>query len=212
MERAAGRHRPRKLKNEMPPQSKRGKPEVSVYILAAFGIVLIGGIFVLTVIARGMATGSFYRNAEGKIVAPTSRVTSSEDQILAAFEPPVYQEQPGQSEIFQKAMQFYQDKKYLRAIPLLRVTADRQPDFLTAHFYLGICFLLADRVPLGIKELRKVAAVEGENPYREAAHFYLAKGLIARNDLPDAREQLQIVISLHGPRENDAKSLAAKLP
>src|SRR5450631_3050327 len=66
MEPAAGR----RLKNEMPPPSKRGKPEVSVYILAAFGIVLIGDIFVLTVIARGMATGSFYRNAEGKIVAP----------------------------------------------------------------------------------------------------------------------------------------------
>jgi hypothetical protein len=196
----------------MPPQSNPRKREVSVYILTAFGVVLIGGIFVLIAIAKGMATGAFYRNAEGKITQPTSRVASSENQVLAAFDAPPYQEQPGQSEIFQKAMQFYQDKKYLRAIPLLRVTADRQPDFLTARFYLGISFLLADRVPLGIKELRKVAAAEGENPYREAAHFYLAKGLIARNDTMDAREQLQTVIALHGPRENEAKALAAKIP
>jgi hypothetical protein len=196
----------------MPPQSNPRKPEISVYILAAFGVVLIGGIFVLIVIAKGMATGAFYRNAEGKITQPTSRVASSENQVLAAFDPPPYQEQPGQSEVFQKAMQFYQDKKYLRAIPLLRVTADRQPDFITARFYLGISFLLADRVPLGIKELRKVAAAEGENPYKEAAHFYLAKGMIARNDVMDAREQLQIVIALHGPRENEAKTLAAKIP
>lgn len=201
----------------MPPQPNPRKPEVSVYILAAFGVVLIGGIFVLTVIARSMATGSFYRTPNGKIVQPTSRVASSEDQLLAAFEPPAYQEIrgqeiPGQSEVFQKAMQFYQNKQYLRAIPLLRVTADRQPDFLTARFYLGISFLLADRVPLGIKELRKVAAAEGENPYREAAHFYLAKGLIARNDTMDAREQLQTVIALHGPHENEAKALAAKIP
>jgi len=196
----------------MPPQPNPRKPEVSVYILAAFGVVLIGGIFVLTVIARGMATGSFYRTSDGKVVQPTSRVASSQDQLLAAFEPPVYQEIPGQSEVFQKAMQFYQNKQYLRAIPLLRITTDRQPDFLTARFYLGISFLLADRVPLGIKELRKVAAAEGENPYREAAHFYLAKGLIARNDTMDAREQLQSVIALHGPHENEAKALAAKIP
>ena len=196
----------------MSSQPNPRKTELSVYILAAFGVFLIGGIFVLTVIAKGMATGSFYRNAEGKITQPTSRVASSENQLLAAFEPPVYKEQPGQSEIFQKAMQFYQDKKYLRAIPLLRVTADRQPDFLTARFYLGISFLLADRVPLGIKELRKVAATEGENPYRESAHFYLAKGLLARNDVIDAREQLQSVIALHGPLENEAKALAAKIP
>jgi hypothetical protein len=196
----------------MPPQSNPRKPEVNVYILAAFGVVLVGGIFVLAVIAKGMATGSFYRTSEGKIVQPTSRVASSEDRLLAAFEAPAYQEIPNQSEIFQKAMQFYQDKQYLRAIPLLRVTADRQPDFLTARFYLGISFLLADRVPLGIKELRKVAAAEGENPYREAAHFYLAKGLIARNDTLDAREQLQSVISLHGPHENEAKALVVKIP
>jgi len=201
----------------MPPQSNPRKPEVNVYILAAFGVVLVGGIFVLAVIAKGMATGSFYRTSEGKIVQPTSRVASSEDRLLAAFEAPVFdenqgQEISGQSEVFQNAMQFYQDKQYLRAIPLLRVTTDRQPDFLTARFYLGISFLLADRVPLGIKELRKVAAAEGENPYREAAHFYLAKGLIARNDTLDAREQLQKVVALHGPHENEAKALAAKIP
>src|SRR5277367_2953712 len=197
----------------MPSRSNPRKPEVNVYILTAFGVVLVGGIFVLAVIAKGMATGSFYRTSDGKTVQPTSRVASSEDQLLAAFEAPVFEEKqgqeiPGQSEVFQKAMQFYQDKQYLRAIPLLRVTTDRQPDFLTARFYLGISFLLADRVPLGIKELRKVAAAEGENPYREAAHFYLAKGLIARNDTLDAREQLQSVIALHGPHENEAKALA----
>jgi len=201
----------------MPPQSNPRKPEVNVYILAAFGVVLVGGIFVLTVIAKGMATGSFYRTSDGKTVQPTSRVASSEDRLLAAFEAPVFEEKQGQeiagqSEVFQKAIQFYQDKQYLRAIPLLRVTTDRQPDFLTARFYLGISFLLADRVPLGIKELRKVAAAEGDNPYREAAHFYLAKGLIARNDTMDAREQLQSVIALHGPHENEAKALAAKIP
>jgi len=195
------------------PQSKSQKPEVSVYILAAFGVVLVGGIMVLTIIAKGMATGSFYRDAAGKITRPTSRVTSSEDQLLAAFEPPAYRDDPSQqSEIFQKAMDFYQRKMYLRAIPLLRVTADRQPDFLTPRFYLGISFLLADRVPLGIKELRKVAAVEADNPYREPAHFYLAKGLIARNDVLDAREQLQTVIGLHGPHEQEARELAQKLP
>lgn len=195
----------------MPPQPKSRKPEASVYILAAFGVVLVGGILVLTIIAKGMATGAFYRNAEGKITRPTSRVTSAEDQVLAAFDAPLYSEQTGQSEVFNRAMEFYQKKMYLRSIPLLRVTTDRQPDFLTARFYLGICFLLTDRVPVGIKELRKVAATEGENPYREAAHFYLAKGLIARNDLLDARDQLRTVIGMHGSHEREAQELSQKI-
>jgi len=199
----------------MPPQPppKPPKPEVSVYILAAFGVVLVSGIMVLTIIAKGMATGSFYRDAAGKITRPTSRVTTAEHQLLAAFDAPIYSGEPSQQgEIFQKAMDFYQRKMYLRAIPLLRVTAERQPDFLAARFYLGISFLLADRVPLGIKELRKVAAVEANNPYREPAHFYLAKGLLARNDVLDAREKLQTVIALHGPHEQEALELAQKIP
>jgi len=203
----------------VPPQSKSHKPEASVYILAAFGVVLVTGIFVLTIIAKGMATGSFYRNAEGKITRPTSRVASPEEQMLAAFEPPGFplipnpRPRPNQDppETFTAGMEFYQKRMYLRAIPLLRVTADRQPDFLTPRFYLGICFLLTERVPLGIKELRKVAAAEGANPYRESAHFFLAKGLIARNDLPDAREQLDRVIALHGSREREARELARKI-
>jgi len=195
----------------MPAESKAPGREVSVYILTAFGIVLAIGLIVLTLVARGIASGSFYRTADGKITLPTSRLGSAENLALAAFEAPPYQEQAGQSEIFTKAMEFYQRKMYLRALPLLGVTSGRQPDFLEARFYLGVCFLLTDRLPLGIKELRKVTLSAGENPYREPAHFYLAKGLIARNAVLEARDELQTAVELHGPHEKDARELLSKL-
>lgn len=131
-------------------------------------------------------------------------------ELLARFEPPPYTPVAGESTQLQETMQHYLKRDYAGAIPGLRHILEAKPDSVDAYFYLGICELLTNDPTSGIADLKNVI-VAGNTPYLERARFYLAKGLLANNDLRGANLQLRIVVEMHGDFEKQAQALLAQI-
>ena len=131
-------------------------------------------------------------------------------ELLARFEAPSYAPAAGESSQFQETMQHYLKRDYAGAIPGLRQILEANPDSVDAHFYLGICELLTNDPTSGIADLKNVIAA-GKTPYLEKARFYLAKGLLANNDLRGANLQLRIVVEMHASFEKQAQALLAQI-
>ena len=144
---------------------------------------------------------------------PSQPVSSAPSLVaLARFEPPAYVPQTfrsAESEAtaqFREAMQQYVGKDYRAAIRGLRTASELDPEAPHAGFFLGICYLLTDQVEPGIAALRKTIAL-GDSPYLEEAHFYLAKALLLKNDVPGAERELERTLQLRGEREAEAQRL-----
>jgi hypothetical protein len=122
-------------------------------------------------------------------------------QLLARFEPPA----PSASAPLQTAMDRYRQRDYAGAIPILRAQNSTE-----AHFYLGICDLLANDQASGVRELRAVIDA-GDPPQLEHARFYLAKGLLGSGDVSAARHELEAVVAMHGDLEKPSRALLAQI-
>ena len=149
--------------------------------------------------------------------APSESVSSAPSLVaLARFEPPAYVPQTFRSveseatAQFSDAMRHYVGKDYRAAIRGLQAASELDPEAAHASFFLGICYLLTDQVEPGIRALQKTRAL-GDSPYLEEAHFYLAKALLLKNDVPGARRELERTLQLRGERENEAQRLRDEL-
>jgi hypothetical protein len=150
------------------------------------------------------------RVAGARAQVPAGPIPDERFELLATFRAPEYMPVSRAPKDFQKAMQHYANQDFAGTIPGLRAAAATAPSFIAARFYLGICLLLArDRIS-GIQELRAVTEA-GDTPYLEQARFYLAKGLIAEQDIPRAETQLKNLIALHGDLEKQATALLAQI-
>ena len=107
-------------------------------------------------------------------------------------------------------MQRYSNTDYSGATIGLEAAAKRLPDFVEARLYLGICYLYTNNRPSGITELRTVVSA-GSTPYLEQARFYLAKGLLGTRDVAAARQQLDLLIAMHGDLAQQAETLLARI-
>jgi TolA-binding protein len=136
--------------------------------------------------------------------------------VLGQFEPPPYSPvnwRDGTSEEqqrFQAAMKHYLATDYERAIPDLRRAVAASPTAAQAHFFLGICLLLARDTDGGIASLERTSEL-GDTPYLESALFYLAKGYLRRSDSAQAERSLLRVVALHGDLESSAQSLLRQI-
>jgi hypothetical protein len=133
---------------------------------------------------------------------------------LARFNPPAYRP-AGDGEAvkppeFRSAMRLYSNTDYTGALAGLRAATEALPDFVEARLYLGICYLYASNLPSGIAELRTVIGA-GSTPYLEQARFYLAKGLLGSRDVAGARQQLDLLIAMHGDLAQQAEALLAQV-
>jgi hypothetical protein len=134
---------------------------------------------------------------------------------LARFNPPAYPPvddggaaaKPAE---FRSAMRLYSNTDYSGAIAGLQATANALPDFVEARLYLGICHLYTNNRQSGIAELRAVIEAGG-TPYLEQARFYLAKGLIGIGDAAGARQQLDLLIAMHGDMAQQGEALLARI-
>src|SRR5271169_5529128 len=98
---------------------------------------------------------------EVSVPTPPPVPTAPSLEELARVEPPPYSEivlrggeDEGQ-EAFRTAMQNYSKKDYARAIPGLQTVVKANPRAPSFSFYLGACYLLADRPDPAIVYLRK---------------------------------------------------------
>src|SRR5258706_1393612 len=133
---------------------------------------------------------------------------------LARFNPPAYRPagdgdamKPAE---FQSAMRRYSTTDYSGAIAGLQAAANASPDFIESRLYLGICYLYTNNLTSGIAELRAVVSA-GNTPYIEQARFYLAKELLWNRDVAGARQQLDLLIAMHGDMVQQAEVLLSQI-
>ena len=105
---------------------------------------------------------------------------------------------------FRKGMEIYAEAKYKEAVPLLEGAAGKEPNHDAAVFYLGICYLMTDRIEESVRELAKLTT-SISNPYCEESHWYLAKAYLKKDDLASARKELESVVTMNGVYVNEAR-------
>jgi len=135
-------------------------------------------------------------------------------QLLARFEPPPYsrdaRRKTSHTRQFDAAMEHYSTRDFAAAIPGLRASVAAHSDGPEALFYLGICLLLTGEATSGIQNLQSVVD-SGGTPYLEQSRYYLAKGLLAKGDVPGARTQLESLIAMHGDLEKQSIALLTQI-
>jgi tetratricopeptide (TPR) repeat protein len=180
------------------------KREPWVWIFAATALVMLCaiGIFVWSVVQS--------RREGGTVTA--NQLPGRANETLARVFPPAYRRVGSQATpaAFNTAIARYSQRDYAGAIPGLATLVETKPDFVGAHFYLGICYLSTGNAASGIAELRKTIDA-GNSPYLEQARFYLAKGLLGSGDIAGARQQLDEVIAIHGDLALQAEALQAQI-
>ena len=135
---------------------------------------------------------------------------------LAAVDPPVYVESKSHGpddatyKGFQAAMLWYNVRDYRKTAEALRRVAEGDKKAAAPRFYLAICELALKETDQAMNDLRAVIALD-DPQYLEEAHFFLAKGLLASNDLREAREELFRTIRLAGDRLTEARQVLDQL-
>ncbi len=189
------------------------KPEnrfwIGIYGFTAFILLVAVSVF------AWLAWTSYKEPGVGRVAgarppSAASQIPDERYELLATFEAPAYTAESGAPKVFQAAMERYTKQDYAGAASALRAVTNAQPHFVPAQFYLGISLLLAGDHIAGIQELRALTT-GGDNPYRERARFYLAKGLIAEHDVQRAQQQLEALIAQHGDLEKQATVLLAQI-
>jgi hypothetical protein len=146
--------------------------------------------------------------------APIREIPTERIQLLAQFEPPVYEPPAAESaegtREFRAAMEHYMERDYPRAVLGLQAAVQSQPQSVEARFYLAICLLLTNDRAGGIQLLKDVTA-SGDTPYLEPARFYLAKALLGEGNLAGADLQLRIIVEMRGKLEKQAEVLHAQI-
>lgn len=107
-------------------------------------------------------------------------------------------------EKFKEGMEKYVQGRYADAIPSLEQSARLDPSHLPTTFYLGICYLMTDKVDHAISRLSRLTRPDS-NPYSDESHWFLAKAFLKKQDLVSARKQLNSVVASDGPHSEEAQ-------
>jgi len=153
--------------------------------------------------------------------APPGLAADSADRVaglarLAEVSPPVYTPASLRSapspavRRFREAMESYARGDHAGALPGLEEAAAMDAALPQVPFFLGACRLLTGDVDGAISAWRTVVAL-GESAYLEEARFYLAKALLRRRDVAEARVELEATMALAGDREAEARDLLRQL-
>jgi tetratricopeptide (TPR) repeat protein len=189
-----------------PALTKAYRPRTWRWAFAAGASALL----VLAIIAFLWRTGGFGRTSTG----PSTKRPALE--LLARFDPPPYLPPvlrggaDEAAEKFRTGMSFYQKSDYVRAIRDLQSAAALDPQAAHIRFFLGVCFLLAERTDAGIDELKEVIAF-GDSAYLAESHFYLAKGFLRKGDTSRAKAELKILAESGGTLKDEAIRLLNSL-
>ena len=111
---------------------------------------------------------------------------------------------------FRLGMKPYAAGDFIAAVPHLRTAARLDPSRPDFVFFLAASELLSGDASAAVGDFERAIDM-GETPYREEAHFYLAKALLARGDVARARRELMAVVGLQGELRDDADAILRQL-
>jgi TolA-binding protein len=172
------------------------------------------GIAAAVAIAAGLWL-EYGRRPPPPVRPSASLPTQRSDQFaeLARFEAPTWNPvivrgaSEARSKAVREAMKTYHAGDYRSAARQLRAVHPQTPE---VEFYLGICDIESGDVAAGAAGLRRVIA-DGDTPWLEQAHFYLAKALLGSGDTAGASDQLKQVLAIHGDYAGEATKLLSAL-
>jgi TolA-binding protein len=157
---------------------------------------------------------------DATVTAPAQMgVTSERTELLgrlARVEPPRYSPSvlrgfPDDAmSAFQQGMKSYVVGNYGAAVPPLRIAANLDPTRPDFAFFLAATELLSGDVAAAATEFTRTIEM-GDTPFREEAHFYLAKAHLKQRDVDGARRELMMVTGMQGALRHDADVLLKQL-
>ena len=107
-------------------------------------------------------------------------------------------------------MKAYARGEYQAAVPGLAAASKLDPEAAHIQFYLGISRLLSNQPSTAIDSLRRTIAL-GDSPFREDAHFYLAKAYLKTANVESAVKELTTTVELRGERAAEAERIFREL-
>jgi hypothetical protein len=195
------------------PAARKPVPTWAWTAIAA-ALIAVAGLAAIPLLRHKPAQPAPIATASPAPGAPSAN--SAALQLLARAEPPRYipSKLRGASgpaaDKFRAAMDHYSHGDYGAAAEALRPLAKPAPDAVAPLFYLGVCDLLTGNPAPAAEELRRVEAL-GDTPYLEPARFFLAKALLAKEDVASAATALELTIQLKGDRETEARQLLERV-
>ncbi len=161
-----------------------------------------------------MASIGFWRlRIPARPPQPVASVTPQADplELLARVEPPPYQAPALRGAAgdahFRQGMEHYRQGIYAAAIDELSQADPRSPD---VQLFLGISYLMRNQPDAAVSHLRATLQL-GDSLDLEPAHFYLAKALLRRRDVPGAARELEAAAAMHGDYEKQSRELLERL-
>ncbi|MFQ6093963.1 MAG: tol-pal system YbgF family protein [bacterium] len=144
---------------------------------------------------------------------------SGEYGRLAQFEAPGYIARslrgPGMDEtvatLFEEGMAAYADGDFSKAIKKLSELTKSHSEFGEALFYLGISYLMENKIAQAIDALQKSAVLLEGYPLGEQSHWYLGMAYLRLKDKDKAIEQFQRVVDLNGAYKVSAERMIEKI-
>jgi TolA-binding protein len=159
--------------------------------------------------------------ADGAVVPSTAPMRVPERRAdllvrLARVEPPRYSSSvlrgiaDEATAAFHEGMHSYMAGDFGAAVPPLRNAARLDPARPDIAFFLAVSELLSGDVAAATVAFKRTIDM-GETPFREEAHFYLAKAHLKQDDVRGARHELEVVKGLHGALRHDADAILKQL-
>ena len=102
-------------------------------------------------------------------------------------------------------MRGYASGDYVDVISRLEGLTGETAEAPEVHFYLGVCYLLTDRIHLAIDPLKRAAA--SKSAFAPEARLALAKALLLEEDVPGARRELSALAQEDGALAREARRM-----
>jgi tetratricopeptide (TPR) repeat protein len=198
----------------------RGRFQQWVWLPAAAVVLLSVSVVMWQMPIAGPALAPTMTNtpAPGASGAPGTTASGERPSLdqLARFEPPRYTQSRfrGSADAatakFRAGIEQYQRQDFAAARATLLEASTLDPDAPHIAFFLGIASLLTSQPAEGVESLRRTVAL-GDSPYREEAHFYLAKAYVRLGRVDEAIAELDRAIQLRDAHEAEARAFRSEL-
>ncbi|MBI2841387.1 MAG: tetratricopeptide repeat protein [Acidobacteria bacterium] len=114
------------------------------------------------------------------------------------------------AEIFDSAMDAYQQNDFATAAERLEVVSRLEPEDQPAHFYWGVALLMSGNNREAIQVLRQTLRISSGSRI-DAVRYYLAVAYLMDNRVEEARSEIEAVIELNGKHKPAAQELKSRL-
>jgi len=112
--------------------------------------------------------------------------------------------------LFEEGMAAYVQKDYADAIEKLAVAVNQDSTNAGFHFYLGLCYLLAQNIDPAIAHLQRAVALGG-NSVLEKTCWYLGNAWLLKNDRAQALAAFRKVMEIEGDYQWEAEAIIGKI-